>query len=539
MRGIVRLAVAQARQDRWVLAVWIAGAGLLGYAMAAAVGTAFGGEPERAMIVMVAAGSPAFLFLRGLPDGTGLGEVVFFQGFSFTAVLAGLMSTFLVVRHTRHDEELGRSELFGTAPISRSAPLSATLMVGVAANTALAMVLAAGFAAGGLPAPGSVTAGLAVGAVGVFFVAAAAAVSQLMPSGRGANGVSAALVGLAYLVRGIGDALGSASDDFLHVTPAWPSLLSPIGWGQRARPFTEPDPVPLLVLASAAAVLGTGVVFLRERRDLGASLLAAGVGKERAGVAGQSLFGLAWRLQRGTLAGWSAGAAVMGAIAGGLGPMVGQVAEGNPSLGDLIGQLVPGSQLDIVDVFTAALLGMAGVLAAGAGVQATLRLRAEEDEGRAEILLATPRSKARWLGATLAVAGISVLAVSAITGAAAALGLGLTEAGSHPAVLILLAAVAHVPAALVFVALTALAFALLPRLAAALGWSLLAAGLVLGEFGEMFRLPGWIQELSPFRHSSAMPVEAFNGTGALLMAAVSVAGAGLAAYLLGRRDLTS
>ena len=48
-----------------------------------------------------------------------------------------------------------------------------------------------------------------------------------------------------------------------------------------------------------------------------------------------------------------------------------------------------------------------------------------------------------------------------------------------------------------------------------------------------------LAELSPFRHSSAMPVEAFNGTGALLMAAISVAGAGLAAYLLGRRDLTS
>lgn len=539
MSGILRLAAAQARQDRWVLGIWIAGAGLLGYAMAAAVGTAFGGETERAMIVMVAAGSPAFLFLRGLPDGTGLGEVVFFQGFSFTAVLAGLMSTFLVVRHTRHDEELGRSELFGTAPISRSAPLTATLIVGAAANAALALVVAAGFVAGGLPAAGSVTAGLAVGAVGVFFVAVAAAVAQLMPSGRGANGVSAALVGLAYLARGIGDALGSVSDDLLHVAPAWPSLLSPIGWGQRARPFSEPDPAPLLVLAAAAAVLGAGVVILRERRDLGASLLDAGAGKERAGLAGQSLFGLAWRLQRGTLAGWSVGAAVMGAVAGGLAPMVGQVAEGNPSLGDIIGQLVPGSQLDIVDVFTAALLGMAGVLAAGAGIQAMLRLRAEEGEGRAEMLLATPRSKARWFGATLAVAVLSVVAVSAIAGVATVVGLGLTASGSHSAGLILLAAVAHVPAALVFVALTALGFALVPRAAAALGWGLLAAGLVLGEFGEMFRLPGWIQDLSPFRHSSAMPVEAFNGTGFLLMAAFSVAGVALAAYLLERRDLTA
>ena len=62
----------------------------------------------------VAAVSPAFLFMRGLPDGTGIGAVVFFQGYAFTAVLAGLMSTFLVIRHTRTDEELG-AEIVGAA----------------------------------------------------------------------------------------------------------------------------------------------------------------------------------------------------------------------------------------------------------------------------------------------------------------------------------------------------------------------------------------------------------------------------------------
>lgn len=101
------------------------------------------------------------------------------------------------------------------------------------------------------------------------------------------------------------------------------------------------------------------------------------------------------------------------------------------------------------------------------------------------------------------------------------------------------AALAHVPAALVFLAAAGLAFAAAPRLSIPLGWGMLAAGLVLGEFGELFGLPVWLQDLSPFRHSSAMPVEPFDPAGAGGLAVVAAALAGLAAYSIRRRDLTA
>jgi ABC-2 type transport system permease protein len=68
---------------------------------------------------------------------------------------------------------------------------------------------------------------------------------------------------------------------------------------------------------------------------------------------------------------------------------------------------------------------------------------------------------------------------------------------------------------------------------------MLAGGLVLGEFGELFGLPVWLQDVSPFRHSSAMPVEPFDPGGALALAAIAVALAGLAVYSIRRRDLTA
>ncbi|MBD1591661.1 polyketide antibiotic transporter [Arthrobacter sp. S1_S22] len=539
MSGVLRLLLFQARRDRVALPVWILGITLLSFATSTAVATQFGDEAAQAAILTLAAANPAFLFLRGLPDGTGVGAVVFFQGYAFTAVLAGLMSTFLVVRHTRSDEELGRAELLGSVPIQRAASLAATLLLGTAANLVLAVFVAGAFIAAGLPAAGSAAAGAAVGSVGIFFVALAAVAAQALPSGRSANGAAAGLVGVAYLVRGVGDALGTPSADLLHVTSAWLSLLSPIGWGQRTRPFTSPDLAFLLVPLAAAAVLGAVSVMVRRRRDVGASLLPERAGRERAGVGGTSFVGLAWRLQRATVAGWCIAAGALGAVAGALGPAVTETVSSRGPVKEMIERLVPGGQAGLIDVFVTALLGMAGVFAAAAGIQSVLRMRAEEAEGRAEILLSAPVSRARWLGANLFVAAVSAAVVSTTAGTAAAVGLAVSGTSDGPAWSLVPAALAHVPAAMVFLAAAAVAFALAPRLSILVAWGVLAVAIVLGEFGELFGLPAWLQDASPFRHSSAMPVESFNQAGAVGLLLVAAAGASLAAYFLRRRDLAA
>lgn len=539
MRAVLRLALLQARRDLGILVAWVLGIAGLGYAAATAVTTQFGADTERAALISVAAASPAFLFIRGLPDGISSGAVTFFQGYSFTAVLAGLMSTFLVVRHTRADEELGRSELVCSTPIARAASLQATLLLGACANVVLALVVAAGFAGAGLAVAGSFLAGAAVGAVGLFFTAAAALVAQVIPTARSANGAAAALVGGAYLVRGAGDALGTPDASLVHVTAAWPSLFSPIGWGQRVRPFTDSDPFPLVVLCSAALALAVAAALLRKGRDLGTSYIPANEsGAERAGAGLPSMLGLAWRLQRGALAGWCLTAAALGAVAGGLGPVIRDALAGNPSVLELIRRLVPG-ETSMVDLFTTAMLGIAGILAAAAGIQAVLRLRAEEAEGLAELLLAVPASRARWVGGSLAVAAISTTAVAAATGVSAAVVLAVGQSGGSSPGTVLAAALAHIPAALVFPAVTALVFALAPRWSSTVGWGALAAALVLGQFGELLGLPVWLQDLSPFRHSSAMPVEAFNPEGALLMAAIAAVAGAAASRLISERDVVA
>ena len=533
------LLAARIRRDRWVVPIWIGGIALLAFAAASAIGSEFSEEAERAGIIALATANPAFLFLRGLPDGTSVGAVSFFQAFTFTAVLAGLMSTFLVVRHTRADEELGRAELVGSTPVRRTTPLAATVVLGVVANALLVLVAAVGYVGGGLPLEGSIVAATAVGSVGLVSVATAAVVAQLLPSGRGANGVAAALVGAAYLTRGVGDALGTPSSDLTQVTPTWLSWLSPIGWGQATRPFSEPTLAPLLLSLAVFVVATLAAFALQTRRDLGSSLVPERGGRAKAGIGGRSALGLAWRLQRSTLLGWCIGVAVLGAIAGGLGPVVAEAVEGNASLSELIASLVPGSSADIIDIFSTALIGIAGVLAAAAGVQAVMRMRAEETEGRVEMLLTTPLSRVRWLASTLAVAAGSVLAVCLVNGVTIGAAIAKSSEDATAVGRFTGAALAHAPAAFVFVAVTAVVFAVIPTLTIPLGWGLLVVGLVIGQFGDLLQLPEWLQDASPFRHSSAMPVEELDVASALIMCGVAALGAVVAAVLLRRRDLAA
>ena len=539
MPALSILLAARLRRDRWVVPIWIVGIALLALATASAIGSQFSEVAERSAIITLAAANPAFLFLRGLPDGTSVGAVAFFQAFTFTAVLAGLMSTFLVVRHSRADEELGRAELVGSTPVRRTTALAATVLLGVIANATLVVVVALAYIVGGLPVVGSLVAACAVGSVGMVSVAAASIATQVLPSGRAANGAAAAFVGIAYLVRGVGDALGTPNGDLTRVTPAWISWLSPIGWGQATRPFSEPTIVPLLLSVVVFAVLAALAFALQSRRDLGSSLVPERTGHGHARLGGHSATGLAWRLQRATLLGWCIGVAVLGSIVGALGPVVADAVEGNASLSELIGSLVPGSHAGIVDIFTAALIGIAGVLAAAAGVQAVLRMRAEESEGRVEMLLATPLSRVRWMAANLAIAAGSVLIVCLVTGVTVGAAIAKSSGDVSSAGRFTGAALAHAPAALVFVAVTALVFATIPALTIPLGWGLLVAGLVIGQFGDLLQLPEWLQGVSPFRHSSALPVEELDVASTVILCLIAALMGVAAALLLRRRDLAA
>jgi ABC-2 type transport system permease protein len=177
------------------------------------------------------------------------------------------------------------------------------------------------------------------------------------------------------------------------------------------------------------------------------------------------------------------------------------------------------------------------VIAAGAGVQALIRARSEEADGRVELVLAAPVGRVRWLLEWVLIAVVSVVAVSLVLGAAGGLSFGdqATERFGST----VLAGVAQIPAGLAYVGITALIFVVAPRLTIPLGWGLLGLGVALGQFGGVMQLPEWVRNASPFAHTPAVPSADVDWSGAVVLTLVAVGAITAAALIARRRELAN
>jgi ABC-2 type transport system permease protein len=389
----------------------------------------------------------------------------------------------------------------------------------------LAAITAAAFIAMGLPAAGSIA--LVVDCVlgGLVFAGVAAITAQLTEFARPANGIAFAALGAAFLLRAIGDTSGELS---------WLSWLSPIGWAERFQPFAG-DRWPVLALPVAAlAVLLAAVAALLHRRDAGAGVLATRLGPPTAPSWLGSPLGLAWRLQRGAMTGWTVGAAVAGLSFGVIAQDLAQFASDDPETAKMLQTL--GGSGSITDIYLAAILSWIGLLAAGYAVQAVLRLRAEEAEQRAEPVLATTASRTRWAGSHLLVAAAGAAVVLAAGGAAAGLAHGLRSGDLGQLPRLLGGALVQLPAVWVLAAVAVALTGLAPRLAA-LSWGALAACVLVSLLGAVLQLSHWLFDLSPFTHVPRLPGARLDLAPLALLAAVAAVLAGAGLLGLGRRDI--
>jgi len=205
---LVRLAI---RRDRVMLPAWIASAVVAAAVSARAAVDLYPTAVSRIEAAETLNRSQALVALYGrVYDPTSLGALAMIKLGGFGAVCVAMLAVVIVIRHTRAEEESGRSELVGATAVGRRAPLAAALTVAVLANLALALFTAVGLVAAGLPVGGSFAFGFAWAGTGLAFAAVAAVAAQLTTSGRAAIALSAATVGVVYAVRAVGDAAGAA-----------------------------------------------------------------------------------------------------------------------------------------------------------------------------------------------------------------------------------------------------------------------------------------------------------------------------------------
>lgn len=542
MQGTGLLLRAALRRDRLVVLLWVAAVAGTWAAVLAGLGAAFDEQARRELVALLSA-QPALLLLRGAPAGTSLGAVMFVSTYAYLALMVAFMMTFFAVRHSRGDEDAGRAELVRGTAVGRGAPLAATLLAGI---VELALVCGATLAVSlalGLPAAGSWLLAASLAGVGTVAMLVGLIAARALPTSHAANGAASIVVGLWFLVRGVGDALGEPNADLTRVEAAWPVWLSPIGWGAQTHPFTDapwtPDATPLLLFPAAALVLLAVVVALELRHELGSSLLPERRGSARAHalllpVVGGAPIGLTSRLLRGAVIAWLVVGAVLGALVGRLAPVVADALGDLPQLGAIIDALSRQQGGDTEAIFITAFAGIVGVLACAAALQAVVRLRHEE-LAHGELVLAGAVCRTGWLATHVlmgAIAGLATLvAFTLVTGAS------LAAAGDDRWGQLLAIAATHLPLIAVYLGVGAVLVALLPATVAWLGWVLLIGLLLAGDFapllGEAWQ---WVENLSPF-HWVANPLAAdpdWTGTWWLLAIAALLLTA--SAWRFGQRD---
>jgi ABC-2 type transport system permease protein len=521
--AMLRLAL---RRDRILLTAWVVGLAATAGSSAAATVELYPTEESRIAAAETINASAAVVALYGrIYDPTSLGAVSMIKLTALGAAIVGIVMIFIAVRHTRGEEEPGRLELLSGSRLGRRAPLTAALLLVAGASLALALLTAVANTAAGLPWSGSLAFGLGWGATALVYGTVGAVAAQVSESARTARGLGLAVLAVTYVLRAVGD--------LAEPGPGPLSWLSPIGWNQQLRAYSgERWWVLALPLAASGALVGVAYA-LRSRRDLGAGLRADPPGPAEGAL--RTVGGLAWRLQGRILLGWAVAFVLFGAILGSLASSVDKLLT-SPAMRDFFEKI--GGSAGLVDVFLGAELAIIAAIAAAYGISAAARLRAEEVDGHAEPLLATATTRTRWATSHYAVAlggtALLMLLAGLSVGASASAALGdWSQLGR-----VLVAALVQIPAVWVVTSLVMLLFGWLPRYTVGV-WGLLAAFVLVGEFGALWKLPTWVMDISPLRHAPTLPVESDGVVPVVVLTLVAV-GCSVAGYAgWHRRDLVS
>ncbi|MFE7426411.1 ABC transporter permease [Streptomyces sp. NPDC057545] len=515
--ALLRLAL---RRDRIMLPIWVLVLGGSFSPVANSFASLYDTAASRAELAASMNSNSSLRALYGPVFTDSVGGLVSWRMVCFGGALAAVMSLIVVVRHTREEEETGRQETLSSAMVGRRAPLTAALLTALIANAALALVVAVGMAGSGAGGSGAVALAAAVAGTGALFACTAAMAAQFTESARLAKGLTATVIGAAFVLKAAGDA---ATDDGSSVL-TW---LSPLGWAENVRAYAGTRWWVLLVMAAAIVVQAVLAYALAGRRDVGMSFLATRPGPAQGRIASAS--GLALRLQRGALIGWTLSFAAVGVVFGGLTDGAADLVGDNPKTREIFERM--GGQSGLTDAFLAAMVSMLGMVAALYIVASVLRLHGEETAGRAEPVLACGVGRPRWAAGHLVIA-FGGAALIMVVG-----GVGLAAGYGHDLPAVLGASLVQLPAIWLLGGVTVLLYGALPKAAVA-SWGVAGTCLALGWIGPALDLPQPMMDLSPFTHLPKLP----GGTGmewgpVLGLTAITAAlvGAGVAA--LRRRDV--
>jgi len=466
------------RRERVISAIWIITLVLFSMGVAPAMANMFPDTASRTQFA-TAFNNPIMIAMMGPiygADNYTSGAMYGGLMIVWYAIAVAVMNIFFVVRHTRADEQAGRVEVVRSLPTGRLANLNATMISAMILNLILGLFTGLGLAVLGVESmdfAGSMIYGAATATIGMVFAAIAAVFSQLSTNASGATGMSFASIGLFYMIRAAGDMEG------IEIL----SCISPLGLVLRSQSYVENNIWPSLLLFLIAIALSLVAYKLNSIRDLGQGFIAAKPGRAAASASLQGAFGLAWRLLRTPLIIWAIVMFSLGAsyasVVGQIDSFIGDSPEYMTILGVPVDLLPSLSQADqskmIVESFGIFVTLMMTLVAIVPLINAVLKIRSEEREGRTENVVSRAVPRCKYMAGYVILAFVASIIIQFLT----AIGLYGTAAyvagDSNPFVFseLLQSFFAFLPALWVIIGFTVFIVGMFPK----------ATGVVWGYFG--------------------------------------------------------
>lgn len=472
--------------------------------------------------------NPAVRMMQGVPNALdSAGGFTVWDGGWFIQLLLAVWALLTTSRLLRGEEDLERTDLVLAGPVRATQATGLTLVVVAATALLVGAAVTVTMVASGTGLRGSVLLGLGLTGVTATFAAVAAVTCQLMDVRRRAAGLAGGVLGVAYVLRMVGNSTDARS---------WVLWSTPLGWMDELKPYGDADLRALLPMLVVPVLLAALAVMLRGRRDIGGALLETDAGRESHLRLLGSPTAFAWRSNRAVLLGWVLGLGAYAALMGSLiSTMIDWLAQD-----ESYQKIMTDLGLDQA-MTTRGFLAMMGVmLGLAVALQVAWRMgaaRGEEESGRVDAILARRVSRLRWLGGHALLSLLGGALLLAATGAA--LWLGVAASGSDEITWddAIRSVLNSLPLVVLTGGLAVCSFGLFPRLTVGLPVTVTVVGYLVTLLGPALSWPSWVLNLSPFTHLALVPAVPWAATAGIVMSCLGLALLGVGLLAFQRRDV--
>jgi len=553
------------KREKVTSTAWILSMVILNFLILLLMGSALMPDAESVREFMSMLENPALLAMVGPlynMDADNFGALYTLMMFVFMGITVGIMNIFLIVRHSRADEEAGRYEVLRSLPVGRLAAINAAMLTAVVVNVTMAVLftitmwLGMNIVGDPMGFNAALLWGTTLAAVGLSFAGIAALFSQLSSNSRGASGFSFMAMGLFYFLRAGADA---SPDDMGFL-----AFFSPLGISSRTWVYVNNVWWPMLVILGIAAVFTALAYKMCNIRDIDQGLIPARAGNTQGGRLLKTPFGLNFRLLRTSIIVWIVVMFVTGLSYSVVLSDMENFVAGNPFYRDMllgptglldqivvegatteqiaaqINAVLGAAGLSIVQLFANMIGFMMAMIAAIPVLMFILKAKAEEKTARAELIFATPISKTIYLLGFVVIAFMSAILtqVAQAVGLFSMAGSALENPADLPLSFLMQSVLVYVPAIWIMGGITVLLIGLFPR-RTGLVWAYYGFTFFAMMYGRMLPDIAWIANLTPLGWVPQLPMDEISWPVLAVKVVLGIILAGVGIIFYRRRDINA